>query len=1170
MYLKNIKLSGFKSFVDPTTIPIRSNMNAIVGPNGCGKSNVVDAIRWVIGELSAKHLRGQTMSDIIFNGTNARKPVGKASVELHFENNDGRVTGEYAGYSEIAVRREVERDGQSSYYINNVQVRRRDVIDIFLGTGLGSRTYAIIEQGMISNFIEAKPEDLRVFIEEAAGVSKYKERRRETENRIRHTHENLDRINDIREELAKQLRHLKRQANAAQRYKVYKEEERLLNVQIKALQWQVFDKQLTEQDQQISEQSTVQEALCTKQRGVETEMERVRMEQTEAVDKRNEVQKKYYGLGADIARLEQHIKDTQEQTKQWEKELEESENLWQELSENTSECQQQIEEIEADLQHLNPRNTDLKSIAEETQRMLAAAEMDVSQWQEQWDKFQNEVSHSISQVEVANTKIEHYKHQLIDQENRRHQAQSNLDQLCLDELRTKITPLIEHTEQLNHQLEDAKSNLQNYADQIAAQREANQKRNHSTQAMRRELQVLEARYASLNALQQSALGCDDEQASEWLSKHCLNQLPRLGKKLHVNEGWELAVETVLSGYFDAICVDDLNDYVEEIAELSQGRLTLLERPKSSQTECFDKAAKLMDQVNSDWPFHQWLTGVYTADNLSQAKQLRSQLNERESVITNSGIWIGTSWIRICKQSDPQSGVLLREHQLQQLKQDITTQQKQLSMLEKELNEGENHLNQLEEQRDAEHRAYQELSTESTEVQTKLSVKQTRFDDVRQQRHRLQETLNKCKQQITVIRQEQEATRAQLQTLTSQQQQQQAQREQHLLRRDELRSRLEEKRVNAQQKQKQADELEIRVSANQNQLALLRQTVQRDERQLNQLCERREALMSHLTDSDTPLGAMNEELQTQLNKQLDIEAELREVEIHVEKHNKALSGLNGRRDDIQNELNSSKSKLEELRMQHQTITVRQKMIKEQLSEINFDLESVIAEMPEEAEISVWEKRLEKIIQHVQRLGAINLAAIEEYESTSERKEYLDKQQEDLLEALTILQNAIRKIDRETRTKFRETFDCINQKFQKLFPRIFSGGRGYLELTDDDVLLTGIIIKAQPPGKRNVSIHMLSGGEKALTAISLVFAMFQLNPAPFCILDEVDAPLDDINVGRFCQLVKEMAKDTQFLIISHNKITIEMADHLMGVTMQEPGVSRIVSVDMEEAIDMVEAA
>ncbi len=1170
MYLKNIKLSGFKSFVDPTTIPIRSNMNAIVGPNGCGKSNVVDAVRWVIGELSAKHLRGQTMSDVIFNGTNARKPVGKASIELHFDNSDGRIAGEYAKYSEIAIRREVERDGQSSYYINGVQVRRRDVIDIFLGTGLGARTYAIIEQGMISNFIEAKPEDLRIFIEEAAGISKYKERRRETENRIRHTQENLDRINDIREELDKQLRHLKRQANAAERYKVYKEEERLLAAQIKALQWQALNYKLTQQDQLINEQNVQQEELRAKQRSVETKIEGVRVDQAEAVEKQNEVQKRYYGLGADIARLEQRIKDTQEQTKQWEKELEESTNLWEELSENTHECRQQIEEIQADLQRLNPQTSDIKSLAEQAQHILAEAEMDMNQWQETWDEFQHESAQSSSQIQVASTKLEHSKRQLAEQENRRHQTQSNLDQLQLDALRTEITPLKEHTEQLQDQLEQAKSNLQRYAEQISAEREAVQKHNHATQEMRRELQTLEARYASLDALQQSALGRDDEQAKEWLTHYHLNELPRFGQKLQVNEGWELAVETVLSGYFDAVCVDDLNAYVEQMAELSQGRVTLLEKPKTSTSDHFDKAPKLTDQVNSDWPFHQWLAGIYIADDLTQAKQLRSQLSDRESVITRDGVWLGASWMRICKLSDPQSGVLIREQQLQQLKQEIATKQEQLSALESELHQSEQHLNQLESDRDNQHRVYQELSTESTDVQTKLTAKQTRLDDVQQRQQRLQHAMKECEQQMATIEQEQTAIQAQLQTLITRQQEQTAEREQRLVKRDELRARLDEKRSHAQRKQQQADELEIRISANQNQLALLQQTVQRDERQLDQLTERRETLTSYLADNDTPLESMNVELQAQLDKRLNIETELREAEARAEGFNQALRELEEQRENLRNELNHFQSKLEELRMQRQTITVRQTTIQEQLSESDFELEAVIAEMPEEAEINAWQEQLDKVIQRIQRLGAINLAAIEEYETTSERKEYLDKQQADLVEALTILQNAIRKIDRETRTKFRETFDRINQQFQEIFPRIFGGGRAYLELTDEDMLSTGILVKAQPPGKRNVSIHVLSGGEKALTAISLVFAMFQLNPAPFCILDEVDAPLDDMNVGRFCQLVKEMSKDTQFLIISHNKVTIEMADHLMGVTMQEPGVSRIVSVDMEEAIDMVEAA
>jgi len=446
MYLKSIKLAGFKSFVDPTTIPIRGYMSAIVGPNGCGKSNVVDAVRWVIGELSAKHLRGQSMSDVIFNGTSSRKAIGKASIELHFENNDGRIGGEFAKYSEIVVRREVEREGQSSYFVNGMQVRRKDVIDIFLGTGLGSRSYAIIEQGMISNLIEAKPEDLRVYVEEAAGISKYKERRRETENHMRHTQENLDRINDIREELGKQLRHLKHQANAAERYKVYKQEERLLSAQIKALQWKKFEQKLAKQDQHINEQNVLREEQIASQRHIETQIEKTRIDQEEAVEKQNEVQKRYYGLGADIARLEQRIKDTQEQTQQWQKELEESESLWQELNDNSLECQEQVKELEQELARLNPRTDDIQSAARQAQQILAQAEADMRQWQERWDAFQEESSQASSQIEVTRTKIEHFQSQLNDLNNRSDQIQNNLNELQLDELRNEIAPLVHGNE----------------------------------------------------------------------------------------------------------------------------------------------------------------------------------------------------------------------------------------------------------------------------------------------------------------------------------------------------------------------------------------------------------------------------------------------------------------------------------------------------------------------------------------------------------------------------------------------------------------------------------------------------------------------------------------------------------------------------------------------------
>lgn len=1170
MYLKNIKLAGFKSFVDPTTIPISGSLSAIVGPNGCGKSNIVDAIRWVIGETSAKQLRGQTMSDVIFNGTSARKPVGRASIELHFDNSAGKIAGEYAKYAEIAIRREVGRDGQSGYFVNGTQVRRRDVVDVFLGTGLGSRSYAIIEQGMISSLIEAKPEQLRVYIEEAAGISKYRERRRETETRMRHTQENLDRINDIREELAKQLRRLKRQANAAERYKVHKQEERLLAAQIKALQWQAFEKELQHQDKLINDQDLLREEQRAEQRHVETGIERARVQQTEATETQNEVQKRYYGLGADIARLEQRIKDTQEQTQQWQKEFEENEGLWQELSDNAEECQTQITTLEAELERLNPQTTDVQAVADAAQQALAKAEADMNRWQEQWDAFQEEASQAASQVEVSRTKIEHYQQQLNDLKNRAHQSQENLDQLQLDNLRAEIAPLGEQSNELNQQLDTAKTKLQNYAEQIAAQRQTNYSANDQLQGTRRDLQALEARSVSLEALQKTALGHNDEQANAWLSKHDLKTHSRLAQHVRVNAGWELAVETVFSSYFDAVCVGDLDKYINAMTELSQGNVTLLEKPKSSPEKSSSGAPTLADQVESDWLFHQWLTEIYIADDLAEAKRLRTQLSGHESVITRDGVWLGANWIRVCKPADAEEGVLVRKQQLEELTRQIASQQEKLNAAETALSQGEATLNQLETERDADHQAYQALSTESMDVQKQLSAKQTHLDDAEQRQTRLQQALASCQQQVESTDNELQAAQTQLQTLMNQQQSHATRREQLTEERDQFRGALENQRAETQRKQQQADELEIRLAANQDQLTLLRQTVQRDERQLKQLGERREVLSENLADTDTPLESMNKELQGQLDKRLSVERELRSAEQQVESNNQKLKSLETQRNALQDQLGNFQEKLEELRMQRREITVRQATIKEQLNEVDLMLEAIVAELPEEAEIKAWEERLDQVAQQIQRLGPINLAAIEEYDTTSERKDYLDKQEADLTEALSILETAIRKIDRESREKFRNTFDRINNEFQKIFPRIFGGGRAYLDLTDDDLLTTGVLVRAQPPGKRNVTIHMLSGGEKALTAISLVFAMFQLNPAPFCILDEVDAPLDDINVGRFCQLVKEMAKETQFLVISHNKVTIEMADHLMGVTMQEPGVSRIVSVDMQKAMEMVEAA
>ncbi len=1168
MNLKSIKLVGFKSFVDATTIPIKSYMNAIVGPNGCGKSNVVDAIRWVIGETSAKQLRSQSMADVIFNGTSTRKPVGRAAIELLFENNKGRLTGEYARYSEIAIRREVERDGQSSYIINGVQCRRRDVVDIFLGTGLGPRSYAIIEQGMVTRLIEAKPEELRIYLEEAAGISKYKERRRETENRMRHTQDNLDRLNDLLEELTKQLRHLKRQANAAERYQELKQTEQQLHAEIKTLHWQCLNQELADQEVRVNEQNLCCEEQRANLRHLETDIEKKRVVQTEFSATQNEVQKRYYGLAAEIARLEQQIKHVESQTSEWREELERTHQMWTEITDNNCEHQQQITLLGELLEELLPQTTTIKEDAVHSGQALTHAELEMNQWQEHWEVFQAESSKLTQQVEVAKNNIQHYQQQLTRLDAQKIQLQTHQDEQQLVDLEEKLQPLANKADAHQHHLASINEELTELTNRINQKRSHNTELNHSLKNLQQQLSAEEGRYATLNAMQQIALGVEDEQTNEWLKSHSLDQLPRLGKALRVKPGWEVAIETVLGSYFDAVCVDDISQYLNEASSLTRGRLTLVDKQSHFTSNVTSSQPTLAEQVESEWPLQDWLAHVYIAEDLSQALQKRAQLAVHESVITREGVWLGPNWLRRTKASDNEDSVLLREQSLQQLQQAIAQKRSEIKAKEDHIQQQFSELVQLEKNRDAKHEAYQQQSEIATADQSQLAAKQSRLDELQQRQQHIATELNQCQQQIEATTTALGETQSNLTTLLEKQQTDGAQKQQLLSQREQYRESLVQARSRAQQDQQRADELSIRLASNEEQLTLLKQTMARDERQLIQLTERREDLTARLANSDAPLIALKDELQSQLEKRVTVEKELRTAEEQLQTCVEQLQQMETQRNEYNDQLSEYQSRLEALRMERQSIRVRQETIKEQLQTDQFDLEALIQALPQEAELAEWEARAEKIAQRINRLGPINLAAIDEYNTILERKDYLDRQQQDLVEALTILESAIRKIDRETKTRFRDTLDKVNQNFQAIFPRVFGGGRAMLDLTDDDLLSTGIIVRAQPPGKRNSTIQMLSGGEKALTAISLVFAMFQLNPAPFCILDEVDAPLDDVNVGRFCQIVKEMSKDTQFIVISHNKVTIEQADHLLGVTMQEAGVSRIVSVDMEQAIAMVE--
>lgn len=707
MNLKSIKLVGFKSFVDPTLIPITGHLTGIVGPNGCGKSNVVDAIRWVIGETSAKQLRGQSMADVIFNGAAGRKPLGMAAVELVFDNSDGRIGGEYAKFGEISIRREVHREGQSQYFLNGVNCRRRDIVDVFLGTGLGSRSYAIIEQGVISELIEAKPEELRVHLEEVSGISKYKERRRETETRMRHTHENLERLQDVNDELTKQARHLQRQAEAAEKYTELKQQERRLQAEIKLLQWQSLQQQLGEQDAALTQWQVQQDESMADLRALEADIEKRRVEQLDMNTQRDAVQKSFYELGAQVARLEQRIAHSREQVQHWRKELSEVENLSAELIEHRTEQQENTEKLQVELTELTPQSAAAKTAAQTAGEHWQALEQRMQQWRRRWEAFQTEFSQITAQTGVIKTNLQHYEQQLSHLQVRQAQLLERQSQLPVVELSAEISPLSNQVAYLREKITGLQSTLDALAESIRRHREQNATLQQQLEQSRRQMHALQQRHASLEAVQQTALGYHDDHTKTWLNAQGIMESPRLGQILQVNPGWELAVETVLGGYFDAVCLQNFADVVTAVTQINAGRLTLIDNHSATQSSAPKSELTLLSsQINTAAPVHEWLTGVYLAEDLPQALMIQPQLQDHESVITRDGVWLGKHWVRINKAVTPDSGVLKREQELKQLIQEMEILRQQAQQLQQHIQHNDAALRDLEEQRDAQHREYQ--------------------------------------------------------------------------------------------------------------------------------------------------------------------------------------------------------------------------------------------------------------------------------------------------------------------------------------------------------------------------------------------------------------------------------------------------------------------------------
>jgi chromosome segregation protein len=1102
------------------------------------------------------------MTDVIFNGSNTRKPVTQASIELIFDNSDNSLVGEYAAFAEISIRRRVTRDGQNTYFLNGTKCRRRDITDIFLGTGLGPRSYSIIEQGMISKLIEAKPEDLRNFIEEAAGISKYKERRRETESRIRRTQENLARLTDLREELERQLERLHRQAQAAEKYQEYKAEERQLKAQLAALRWQTLNLQVGSREQVIGDQEVAYEALVAEQRSADASIERLRDGHHELSERFNQVQARFYSVGGDIARVEQSIQHGQQRLRQLQDDLNEAERARLETESHLGHDRTLLATLAEELAMLEPEQELTSAAAEESAAALEEAESAMHGWQEQWDGFNQRSAEPRRQAEVQQSRIAQLEQSLERLAERQRRLADELAQLAADPEDAAILELTEQLAASELQLDELHATEAGQAERLEQLRDELQQATQAQQQAQGELQRLNGRIASLEALQQAALN-PGKGASEWLREHQLNNRPRLAEGLRVESGWELAVETVLGADLQAVLLDDFNHL--NLGGFDQGELRLI-NPQAGGAR---SAGSLLDKVEANIDLAPWLGQVRPVESLDQALAQRLQLGDGESLISRDGYWVGRHFLRVRRASEAESGVLARGQELERLHAERDEREAALADLEDTLQRLQASQRQQEDAREQQRRLVQDEARRQGELKARLSAGQAKAEQLALRRRRLDEEQCEVAEQRELEQEQLGEARLVLQDALDAMATDTEQREQLLASRDQLRERLDRVRQEARQHKDHAHQLAVRLGSIKAQHESTRQALERLELQFERAIERREQLSLNLEEGAAPLEELRMKLEELLEKRMGVEDELKLARLALEDADRELRDAEKRRSQAEQQAQLLRGQLEQQRMDWQGLNVRRKALQDQLLEDGYDLHGVLATLPSDASEAAWDQQLEQLAGRIARLGAINLAAIDEYQQQSERKRYLDAQNADLVEALETLENVIRKIDKETRNRFKETFDQINAGLQALFPKVFGGGHAYLELTGEDLLDTGVAIMARPPGKKNSTIHLLSGGEKALTALALVFAIFKLNPAPFCMLDEVDAPLDDANVGRYARLVKEMSETVQFIYITHNKIAMEMADQLMGVTMHEPGCSRLVAVDVEEAMTLVEA-
>ncbi|MBA2657608.1 MAG: chromosome segregation protein SMC [Tatlockia sp.] len=1164
MHLKQLKLVGFKSFVDVTIVPFPSQLVAIVGPNGCGKSNIIDAVRWVMGESSAKNLRGESMTDVIFNGSSQRKAVGQAFIELTFDNSLGRLTGQYASYQEIAVKRVVSRDGESAYFLNGSRCRRRDITDIFLGTGAGSRGYSIIGQGTISRIIEARPEELRTFFEEASGISKYKERRRETLTRIENTRENLIRLADLRDELGKQLQRLERQAKTAKHYSHLKATERRYKTEVLALKWGSLTKEQHKKHQVISQLLEGYEKHQANAAEAYNQSEKLRVISHDENESMQQIQANFYQLATEIARMEEGIQQYHREKLRLENDQQQLQNDWQQADAQLKRDKESLIANEVIMHNLQSKLEIAQQNFAIKQRELEAKQQQQNANQQKNNYLQAALSKSLQEAQIEQLRLQHLEESKLQLSTRHEKIIEELAAIDSSSASETFENLHLLQKSLQEEIRGVEEEHQSRIVKVAMSRQQLSETEKLLHQSQDKVHRLYTQQAGLAAAQRAGLGIDEEareNRSQWIDK------PRLVEHLQVEKKWQLACEFVLSEALQAVAIESMENLWPQLESLKGSPAHFISL--SEQTDNQNNYPRLADKIQGAKPkCLPNLDKIYVITSLEEALLVLPNLKSDESLITEEGYWLAKDWLKFAGSSQSPSLII---------------QQEELSILNVALLAAENELAFLKNQRDV--------------LYNQVEENDQLLEYTKQKLYEIQARLHRCETELAHINSiiNQETTRkstlsSELELLLSKQKEQKIQLKNAIILLEKARH---ETQIHEQEQQlfnienanfeqnfshsRLALE-DLRIIYHQSQLEFEKCTIKNQELKftsarealnLQTLSERLENLALRLIENEEPDLALKVNLEQKITQQIELENALGQSR---ERFSNLATQLSTWEDLIKSEEKLAKTLVERIQleqMQEQALMLQANVILESLAELDAKPEAILETIPEDSNTVQREAKIADLASQIKQLGAINLAAIEEYRSEYQRKSHLDDQYQDLSEALNTLDSAIEKMDKETKQRLKITFDQVNIAFQALFPRLFGGGRAMLELTGDNLLEAGVVVMAQPPGKRNSTIHLLSGGEKAMTAVALVFAIFQLNPSPFCMLDEVDAPLDDVNVRRFCDLVKEMSQVVQFLFITHNKVTMELADHLIGVTMREPGVSRIVAVDVEEALAMAEA-